>query len=140
MKKISFPTQALLLKTARIALTARTGFEKKAGQCKRFQRQIGRAAGVPLSVNPPVGLDAAQTAQWYRDVNPELIVTSGLPGDWYFYEGGKHGPHGHMAMREFGNIAIENSTAHAPEDEEDGRGVRRLDQLGTPSLIVRVWK
>lgn len=139
MKK-QFPTQAALLKTARAALTARTGFEKKGGQCKRFIRQICGAAGVPRSACPPTIIDAKQCAKWYRDTWPELCVSNGsLPGDILFYEKG-HGKHGHVVMRELGNVVIENSVEHAPEDQEDARGVRPLARLGEPTLIVRVWR
>lgn len=138
--KLTYPSQAALLKTARAALTARTGFEKKAGQCKRFMRQICGAAKVPVSKKPPVEISAKECAQWYRTNCPEQVVTNGsLPGDLLFYEKG-HGKFGHVAMREFGNVVIENSTAHAPQDQEDGRGVRRLEALGEPSLVVRLWR
>lgn len=134
------PTQAEFLKTARTALTAAKGFEKKAGQCKRLVRQVEEASGLDPSLCLPAGLDASESARWIRKNRPEQVVRGGgLPGDVYCYEIG-HGPHGHMGIRDFGNVLMENSVAHAPEGEEDGRGVRALSKVGTPTLIFRPWK
>lgn len=133
------PTQRRFIQWIIYAVTAPEGFEKRAGQCKRFIRQICEQAGVPDALCPPPVLDAKQCAEWYREKHPELCHENGsVPGDILFWEEG-HGPHGHVGARVPKNMLAENSTAHAPQDEEDGRGYRFLKRLGEPSLIVRVW-
>jgi hypothetical protein len=134
------PTRAKLLLAASQGLIATSGFETRAGQCKRWIRQVTTIAQVPAEMRPPFEIDARQCAEWYRTHHPELCVSNGdVPGDLLFYENG-HGPHGHVGIRLYGNVLGENSTAHAPEDEPDGRGTRRLWQVGKPSLVVRLWQ
>lgn len=134
------PLREKLLLTVANALRAPKGFEKKAGQCKRFVRQICEAAGVPPEMCPPPEIDARECANWYRHNWPELCdPRSPSVGDIYFYEIG-HGIHGHVGFRDWGNRLAENSTAHAPEGKPDGRGVRPLVKVGKPTLTVRVWR
>lgn len=114
--------------------------EKEAGQCKRWVRQVCEGAGVPVAYRPPTVIDAKDCAAWYREEREDVCVDNGsVPGDILFWEHG-HGPHGHVAIRIPGNRVAENSTAHAPDGKPDGRGTRPLDELGPPSLIVRLWR
>lgn len=134
------PRQADIVAVAKMALVARKGFEKKAGQCKRWVRQVQIALKVPERVQLPVGIDAKQSAQWVRDNCPGCIMHNGsVPGDVLIWENG-HGPHGHMGIRIPGNKLAENSVAHAPVDTEDGRGTRDLSQLGEPDMVFRFWR
>lgn len=136
----NYPTNTEVIQGCYFAVRARTGFEKKAGQCKRFVRQLLLHLEVPEDARLPAGLDAKETAEWIRRNRPQHVVRNGsVPGDILFYENG-HGPHGHVVVRLPGNIGGENSTAHAPEGQEDGRGYRPLARIGNPTLIYRVWR
>lgn len=133
------PTQAEIVRQAIAGLTALTNAEPEAGNCWRQTRLRLKVAGVPPELIPPIGVDAIGAAHWYRVNHPNLCKTNGsVPGDVLFYELG-HGPHGHVVTRIPGNLGAENSTAHAPEGESDGRGTRPLARIGTPTLIVRLW-
>lgn len=134
------PKQSDIVAMAKIALVSQRGFEKKAGQCKRWVRQVQAALKVPVRVQLPPGIDAKQSAQWVRDNCPECVMVNGsVPGDVLIWEHG-HGPHGHMGIRGPGNVLYNNSTAHAPEGKEDGRGIRPLSELGEPDMVFRFWR
>lgn len=139
MKK-RLPTAQQIVQRTYEAVRAPFGFEKEAGNCKRFVRQICESLPIPAELCPPPVLDAKQCAAWYRKNHPEVCHNNGsVPGDILFYEKNSL-PHGHVVVRLPGNIAGENSVAHAPEGEPDGRGYRPLLRVGEPTLIVRLWK
>jgi hypothetical protein len=134
------PTAQTMVNMVRHAISAPNGFEAHAGQCKRFVRQVCEAAGVPSDISPPVGLTAMECEKWYRTNHPECVMKNGsVPGDILFFSVG-HGPDGHTGFRMPGNELGENSVAHAPEGQRDGRGYRPLAEVGEPSAIVRVWR
>lgn len=140
MTKNELPTQAELVRATVAGLTAITDMEDEAGYCWRHTRLRLRVAGVPKDLIPPIGVDAIGAAHWYRVNHPDLCKTNGsVPGDVLFYEL-HHGPHGHVVTRITANRAAENSVAHAPEGERDGRGTRALSAIGVPTLIVRLWR
>lgn len=107
------------------------GFERQAGYCLRFVRQCVQKTFGAQSWPVPQGLDAKQSADWLKLHRPkECGEGVGTIGSVLFYAGPHHGPHGHVVIRVAGNKVAENSTAHAPEGHDDGRGYRPLSALG----------
>lgn len=140
MKHENLPNQKEVVDAFVSGLTAEENAEQIAGMCWRFTRQRLAVAGVPDNLIPPRGVDANGAARWYRKYHPELCKENGsVPGDVLFYEEG-HGPHGHVGGRIPRNRLAENSVAHAPEGKADGRGIRALSRVGTPTLILRMWR
>lgn len=133
-------TDDAVVYTAKHALEASDGYEAEAGYCWKWTREVLRNAGVPPSMIPPIGVDAAGAAAWYQANHPDTVCSNGtVPGDVCFFLGQRHGPHGHVGIRIPGNLLAENSTYHAPEGQEDGRGTRELSTVGFVSVAVRLW-
>jgi hypothetical protein len=134
------PTQAQFLRTANFMLTSPVAGEKESGQCKRWVRQVQEGSGVPSDLSAPTGLDAKETAEWYRYERPQLVChNGGLPGDIYFWEE-DHGEHGHVMIRDHGNKYIGNFKGHGTKEDGDARGSYRMDPNDPPTLIVRTWR
>lgn len=140
MKNEQLPTQEEVITSANDGLTATENAETEPGYCWRYVRQRLAVAGFPADLIPPRGVDAKGAAQWYRKNHPELIARNGsVPGDVLFYEIG-HGEHGHVGFRVPRNRLNENSLAHKAANPKDGRGTRRLDRVGTPTMVLRPFR
>lgn len=129
-----------MVQAVELGLTDPDRFEREAGYCWKWTREVLAAAGVPFELIPPVGVDAKGALLWYAIHGGLIPLKKGsVPGDVLFFTSPKHGPHGHVGFRTKGNTLAENSTAHAPEGEEDGRGERPLTALGPIGGILRLW-
>jgi hypothetical protein len=127
-------TREQVIERARAMLTAREGV-KAPGMCWAWVR---RGVVEPLGLlSPGAGLDAKQAARWYQQ-NGFAIEHDGfsnsLPGDLIFWTDGKHG---HAAVRIPGNKIAENSSVHSTGGS-DARGTRKIEDLRSPDIIVRL--
>lgn len=122
----------------RLGLTAEWG-EKRPGLCWRQMRLSLRHAGIPQSSLPPMGSDAGEAFEWFKErgmVRPG--IPNSLPGDLIFWVGPNHGKHGHVGGRILGNRLAENSSYHWSPGDDDARGTRALSHLSGISGVVRV--
>jgi hypothetical protein len=113
--------------------------EKERGQCWRFVRLSIKEVLGNTWYCPPVGADAKQAFEWYRERG--LIIPKGAEpqvGDIGFILGDGHGPHGHCVARIYGNRIAENSYLHWTRQNKDGRGTRPLAAVKDVAGWMRV--
>lgn len=110
--------------------------ESLPGFCQRFVREVvqklyGHKFDKWLA-KPTARLAAAA---WMR--SPYAVDPShgSVPGDILFFTKG-HDENGHVVIRIEGNLVAENSRVH--RGPHGAKGVRRMDEIGTPDLIVRL--
>lgn len=111
-------------------------FEREPGYCQRFVRQV-RQAVYGHQYDQYDASSAKESAALWRHSSLAVDPEQGSQvGDILYFEHG-HGPNGHVVIRIPGNLVAENSIAHNTPHHR-GKGTRKLWQLGTPSLIVRL--
>lgn len=110
------------------------GFQET-GMCMKAQRLINKAINKRFDAILHLG----SARKVYNALkNSEYAVKDGTSqqGDLLFYMGVRHGIHGHVTRRVYGNLEYEVSSAYGGKNT-DCRSFQPLGFLGPPSLTVR---
>lgn len=118
----------------RLRLVAPNGVTES-GYCERFVHKTYLFPFPDLGDDFHTGSAIGSAALWADSAFVIDDFEQSLPGD-IFYWTQQHGPNGHTAIRIQGNQVAENSIVHW--DGADSRGVRPLDALDTPDLVIRL--
>lgn len=118
-------------------------YEKRRTYCQRFFRQITQSK-LGRMFDSCHDETAALTARNFIERGKQ--VTDGRPGDIYFKirvdgDGNrlfdKKHP-GHVGVRVWGNWIVENSSIHAPDELNDARGIRSVEDFcaGKDDIVI----
>ena len=128
------PPENVVEKWARLRLVAPNGVTET-GFCERFVHLTYLFSYPELGDHFHDHSAILSANLWQDSIFSDFDPEQSLPGDILYWTNG-HGPNGHVGFRIQGNWVAENSSAHW--DGVDARGVRPLDDLNTPDLIVRL--
>jgi hypothetical protein len=121
-----------------VAALTEPGFEKTAGYCQKFTRQVVQSA-LGHQYDKFFKASAVETMNAFKKSPYAVPVANGSQIGDILYKGTKtSGKYGHVGIRVAGNKVAENSSSHVSEGDRDARGTRSLDAFGAYELIVRL--
>jgi hypothetical protein len=113
-------------------------FERDAGMCQRFVRQVVQSVE-PKRFNKYFTGTANATARRFVK-SPYVIIGGGfgVPGDLLYWFGSPRQTAGHAAIRVAGNRIAQNSITDKYDAATGYKGFRAIDTMRVPNVIVRL--